>query len=93
MTLKKILARIWLFLWPPIDDSPIEPQVAAAAAEATGPSLFTDAAPAPTRPAQPARIPPHQRYRVVASDDRWRVYGSFQQPQESAKTQRARRSA
>lgn len=77
----KVLARIWLFLWPPIDNDPIEPEVAPVS-ETPQPTLFADASPALAQAPQLTRVPPHQRYRVVASDERWRVYSSFRQPPE-----------
>ena len=90
--LSKIWAKIWAFLWPPIDRSPTEP---AATPVVDGPFRIGTFDVSEINLRQSNRVPPHQRYRAMSAEQRWGVYQSFRPPAEAANADasRARRRA
>ena len=78
-----MLAKIWAFIWPPIDRSPIEP-VATPVSETSQPIRFHDHDDLASNSRRAAtRIPPHQRYQVMTADQRWSAYSSLKHSSEA----------
>jgi hypothetical protein len=74
-----MLAKIWAFIWPPIDRSPIEtPMMMVTEAPQT---FRVDDPDSPRR--QAPRVPPHQRFQVMTAEQRWSAYSSFRHSPEA----------
>jgi hypothetical protein len=67
-----LLNKMWLFLWPPIERGPFPDEIAPTA---DGPNFYSYEPGAEIRTM--TRVPPHQRFRAMSSDERGSVWASY----------------